>query len=109
MPRFYDDPLSAHIGDKIRALRIARRLSQEDAAALLGVRYQQLQKFERGSNRIPAVALYRLAKKLRVSIGYFFPEGKGAEAERAHSEKRRGVPRRTRSERFAIQRQTAHA
>lgn len=65
-------PVDRHVGSKMRERRIEIGMSQERLAAALGVTFQQVQKYERATNRIGASRLYELAQILRVPIGYFF-------------------------------------
>lgn len=65
------------IGERMRLLRKARKLSQEKLAAALGITFQQVQKYEHGKNRMAAVRLYQVACLLHVPINFFF-EGFGA-------------------------------
>ncbi len=64
--------LDRHIGERIRKRRTQMGLTQEQLARALHVSYQQIQKYERGTNRIPAVRLHRIARRLGVDIAYFF-------------------------------------
>jgi transcriptional regulator with XRE-family HTH domain len=70
-----------HIGDRIRSLRKQLGMSQSDLGELIGVRFQQVQKYENGANRVSAAALYELACALGVPIIYFF-EGLSPRARR---------------------------
>jgi transcriptional regulator with XRE-family HTH domain len=65
-------------------------LSQENLAESLGVTFQQLQKYERGANRISASRLHQLAKALDVPITYFFEEfpGEGTKSAKYSREKK---------------------
>ena len=74
------DPLDAMVGAKIRILRIDRGLSQTDLAHQIGVTYQQIQKYEKGANRVGAGRLARFAAVLGVSIGELFESAKGKPA-----------------------------
>jgi transcriptional regulator with XRE-family HTH domain len=56
------DPVDFYIGAKMRELRIAQGLSQEALGNKLGIFYQQLQKYERGMNRVSASACSKSAK-----------------------------------------------
>lgn len=72
--------LDAHMGQRIKMIRLARGLSQAQLARDIGVTYQQVQKYERGSDRISATRLYRIAAVLRTPVAVFFdglagPEG----------------------------------
>ena len=61
-----------HIGRKLRERRLEMGMSQEKLADLLGVTFQQIQKYEKGLNRIAASRLYDMTKALDVSVTYFF-------------------------------------
>lgn len=61
-----------HVGGRLRMRRLMLGISQEKIAAELGVTFQQLQKYEKGTNRISASRLQDLAEILGVPIGYFF-------------------------------------
>jgi transcriptional regulator with XRE-family HTH domain len=62
------------IGDKIYQLRLAHGLSRQQLAELIGVTHQQLQKYEKGTNRIAAGRLLLIAKALGKSVEYFYSE-----------------------------------
>jgi transcriptional regulator with XRE-family HTH domain len=62
----------AHVGNKVKLLRQTRRLSQTDLGKALGLTFQQIQKYERGANRISASKLHQLAEVLQVSPDHFF-------------------------------------
>jgi transcriptional regulator with XRE-family HTH domain len=66
------DPLDVMVGAKIRIFRIHRRISQTDLAEQIGVTFQQVQKYEKGMNRVGAGRLSRIATVLGVSIGDLF-------------------------------------
>lgn len=53
--------------------RSALRLSQEKLAELIGVTFQQIQKYEKGVNRVSAATLYRIAQELRVHVSELMP------------------------------------
>src|SRR3982075_4521801 len=72
MPTRMPDPLDAMVGAKIRIFRIHRRISQTELAEQIGVTFQQVQKYEKGTNRIGASRLSRIATVLGVSIGELF-------------------------------------
>jgi len=61
-----------HIGHRLRQRRRIVGMSQQDLAASVGVKFQQIQKYETGANRISGSRLYDIARSLRVPIGYFF-------------------------------------
>jgi transcriptional regulator with XRE-family HTH domain len=61
-----------HVGARIRTLRKLRGVSQDTLAKTLNLTFQQVQKYERGANRVSASKLYDIAVYLRVRPGYFF-------------------------------------
>jgi transcriptional regulator with XRE-family HTH domain len=61
-----------HVGTRVRARRKLLSLSQERLADALGLTFQQVQKYERGVNRISASKLYEIARFLECPISYFF-------------------------------------
>ena len=68
------NPIDVHVGARLRARRTLLVMSQTVLGDALGISFQQLQKYEGGSNRISASRLYELSKILDVDIGYFFDE-----------------------------------
>ena len=64
--------MDAHVGAKLREARVIGGLSQEQLGEAAGVTFQQIQKYEIGSNRIAASRLYDLARILDVPTSYFF-------------------------------------
>ena len=68
------DPIDVAVGARIRLLRKIRGLSQQALAAEAGVTFQQIQKYERGANRVSASMLSRIAKTLDAPIAEFFGE-----------------------------------
>jgi transcriptional regulator with XRE-family HTH domain len=71
------DPLDAMVGAKIRIFRIHRRISQSDLAEQIGVTFQQVQKYEKGTNRVGASRLSRIAAVLGISVGELFEPSAG--------------------------------
>ena len=65
-------PLDAMVGARIRMLRVNRGISQTVLAERIGVTFQQVQKYERGANRVGASRLAQIASVLDVSVGEFF-------------------------------------
>ena len=61
-----------HVGGRIKERRVELGLSQTAVAVQLGLTFQQVQKYERGYNRVSASRLYDLSKILNVDIEYFF-------------------------------------
>ena len=68
-------PIDILAGRRLRARRIILGLSQEEIGGHVGISFQQIQKYERGINRMGASRLYQFAKLLDVSVGFFFNEG----------------------------------
>lgn len=71
-----------HVGKRVRQRRWVMGLTQQQLAQALGIRFQQVQKYESGANRISASRLFDLAKALQVPVGFFY-EGLGETAEPA--------------------------
>lgn len=80
------DRIDVLVGQRIRALRCALGMSQAELGQKVGVRFQQIQKYESGANRVSASRLLALAQTLGVPVGHFFegieaaPEGQAARA-----------------------------
>jgi transcriptional regulator with XRE-family HTH domain len=77
------DEVDAHIGARLRERRQSSGISQEQLGVALGLTFQQVQKYEKGLNRIGAGRLYRIAEILGVEVGYFYEglhRGNGAAA-----------------------------
>jgi transcriptional regulator with XRE-family HTH domain len=75
------------VGRRIRAQRLVRGLSQTDLGRSLGITFQQVQKYEKGANRVGAGRLTRIAEVLSVPVAFFFGDhaggGKGDDASEA--------------------------
>jgi transcriptional regulator with XRE-family HTH domain len=72
------DPLDVAVGARIRARRLQLGMSQTKLADALGMTFQQVQKYERGDNRVAASTLVRAAAKLHVSVASLVGEEGGA-------------------------------
>ena len=83
------DAIDGHVGSRIRARRIGLQMSQADLGRALGVTFQQVQKYENGSNRVGASTLFRVATALGMSLDYFF-EGLPASAAKLKYKSRSG-------------------
>ena len=68
------DPVDIHVGYRVRLRRTLLGMSQEKLGSALGLTFQQIQKYERGANRIGSSRLYKLSKILDVNVSYFFDE-----------------------------------
>ena len=66
--------IDVHVGGRIRLRRRILGLSQKDLAVALSLTFQQVQKYERGSNRVSASKLYQIARTLQVAMTYFFED-----------------------------------
>jgi transcriptional regulator with XRE-family HTH domain len=66
------DPVDMLVGRNIKLHRLAKAMSQEDLAHKLGLTFQQLQKYERGINRVGGGRLFRIATILGIEISAFF-------------------------------------
>ena len=74
--------IDEHVGNRMRTRRILVGMSQEKLGEKLGLTFQQIQKYERATNRISASRLYEIARILGVQVSFFFeglePEGEGS-------------------------------
>jgi transcriptional regulator with XRE-family HTH domain len=77
--------IDLHLGKRLRRRRRLLGLTQQQLASVCGVRFQQIQKYECGANRISAARIWQLAEALDVPVGYFF-DGLSSHAERADEE-----------------------
>ena len=66
------DPIDIHVGQRVRARRKMLGLSQTQLGHELGVTFQQVQKYERGTNRIGSSRLFKMSTTLDVPVAYFF-------------------------------------
>jgi len=73
-------PIDKHIGSRVRMRRIMLTMSQEHLADALGITYQQVQKNEKGTNRIGASRLQQLSQILQVPVAFFFEGAPNASA-----------------------------
>ena len=81
MPKKNPDPKDVEVGRRVRAFRLNKGLSQEKLGGALGITFQQVQKYERGTNRIGAGRLQRIAEILGVPVSEFFAPGNSAAAQ----------------------------
>jgi transcriptional regulator with XRE-family HTH domain len=66
------NPVDRHVGARVRARRVLVGMSQEKLGTSLGLTFQQVQKYEKGTNRIGASRLQQISKILTVPVAYFF-------------------------------------
>lgn len=65
-------PIDIHVGQRLRAIRTLRNMSQEKLGQRVGLTFQQIQKYERGTNRISASRLYEFSEILEISVLDFY-------------------------------------
>src|SRR5580693_6549785 len=88
VPKKQANPIDGQVGNRVRLRRMLIGMSQEKLGELLGLTFQQVQKYEKGVNRIGAGRLYQVAHILGVPVSYFY-EGvmeDPAESSRHHDE-----------------------
>lgn len=68
------NPIDIHVGQRLRLRRTLLGLSQETLGEAVGITFQQLQKYERGANRISASRLFNLSQVLGVPVTFFFDD-----------------------------------
>lgn len=69
---FQPHPVDIHVGNRIATARKLKRISQVRLGEAIGVTFQQIQKYEKGSNRVSASMLFEIAQALNLQISYFF-------------------------------------
>lgn len=72
------DPIDIHIGQRMRLARKNLKMSQDKLAESLGVTFQQVQKYERGANRVSGSMLWRASHALGEPVSYFYEGLEGA-------------------------------
>jgi len=77
------DPIDVHVGSRVRMRRTLLGMSQEKLGNALSLTFQQIQKYERGANRIGSSRLYKLSHILDVPVNYFFDDMPDATGKRA--------------------------
>ncbi len=68
------NPVDVHVGSRVRYRRMIIGMSQEKLGEKMNLTFQQIQKYEKGTNRIGASRLFQLSKILEVPVGYFFED-----------------------------------
>jgi transcriptional regulator with XRE-family HTH domain len=66
------NPIDVHVGSRVRFRRLELGMSQGNLGSALGLTFQQVQKYERGTNRLGASRLQHVSRILKVPIAYFF-------------------------------------
>jgi transcriptional regulator with XRE-family HTH domain len=80
VPKKQPNPVDAQVGNRVRLRRMLIAMSQEKLGQFLGLTFQQIQKYEKGVNRIGAGRLFNIARVLGVPITYFYEDTTGDEA-----------------------------
>lgn len=95
LPPGVANPIDVHVGARVRLRRTLLGMSQEKLGEAVNLTFQQIQKYERGANRIGASRMYELSRVLDVPVSFFFddmpddiktPEGVRARALEAHDQ-----------------------
>jgi len=68
------NPIDIHVGNRVRMRRMLIGMSQEKLGGQLGLTFQQIQKYEKGANRISASRLYQMSQILGVPVQFFFED-----------------------------------
>jgi transcriptional regulator with XRE-family HTH domain len=71
------NPIDIHVGSRIRLRRTMLGMSQEKLGESLGITFQQIQKYEKGTNRVGASRLQNIATILNVPVSFFFEDAPG--------------------------------
>lgn len=85
------NPVDIHVGKRVRSRRTLLGMSQETLGDTIGLTFQQIQKYERGTNRIGSSRLWQLSQALDVPVSYFF-DGVSDEVALAAQPRRKGTP-----------------
>lgn len=80
------NPIDAHVGSRVRMRRMLLGMSQEKLGEQLGLTFQQIQKYEKGVNRIGASRLYDMATVLGVPVQFFYEDAPGKSANQPEAE-----------------------
>ncbi|MGQ0742461.1 MAG: helix-turn-helix domain-containing protein [Alphaproteobacteria bacterium] len=78
MPKKQANPVDARVGHRVRLRRMLMGMSQERLGELLGLTFQQVQKYEKGVNRIGAGRLFEIAGILGVPVSFFYEDAESA-------------------------------
>src|SRR6201999_854901 len=89
MPKKQANPIDVQVGNRVRIRRMLIGMSQEKLGDLLGLTFQQVQKYEKGVNRIGAGRLYEVARILNVPVDFFY---EGVSANRVGANDTDGAP-----------------
>ncbi|MEO0676775.1 MAG: helix-turn-helix transcriptional regulator [Pseudomonadota bacterium] len=92
-------PVDVHVGKRIRHRRWMLGMTQQQLAETVGIKFQQIQKYETGMNRVSASRLWDMAETLEVPVSFFFEGLNGAE----ESENASGAPNDLMADREALE------
>jgi len=84
VPKKQANPIDAQVGNRVRLRRMLVGMSQEKLGEMLGLTFQQVQKYEKGVNRIGAGRLYQVARILGVPVNYFYEDVMNVQNENPH-------------------------
>ena len=76
-PKDRINPIDTHVGSRVRLWRLMLGMSQEKLGEHLGITFQQIQKYEKGANRIGASRLQQIARVLNTPVAFFFEDAPG--------------------------------
>ncbi len=68
------NPIDVHVGSRVRLRRTMQSMSQEKLGEALGITFQQIQKYEKGTNRIGASRMQQISEALKVPVSFFFED-----------------------------------
>lgn len=92
MEKKVPNPVDVHVGSRVRLRRMLVGMSQEKLGDMLGLTFQQVQKYEKGANRIGASRLYQISQILGVPVQFFFEDVPGGEVTDAEGMAEDGSP-----------------
>ncbi len=95
-------PVDVHVGARVRMRRTLLGMSQEKLGEAIGLTFQQVQKYERGANRIGSSRLYDVARVLDVPVEFFFEDMPAKVVGNSPSQRRRKAEESSRYERDPI-------
>lgn len=84
------NPVDVHVGGRLRLRRTLLGMSQEKLGEAIGLTFQQVQKYERGTNRVGSSRLFDISRVLDVPVGYFFEEMSEDVAKRSPAKRQGG-------------------
>ncbi|MCV2880600.1 helix-turn-helix domain-containing protein [Actibacterium sp. XHP0104] len=93
-------PVDVHVGKRVRHRRWMVGMTQQQLAERVGIKFQQIQKYETGMNRVSASRLWDIADALEVPVSFFF---EGLDAKQAEREVPEGVPADILSDKEALE------